>query len=121
MYRGSTSHWRESLFGSVDNGTFSLNYRKNSWFLIYRINMRRLFIETAIMSAILEGFVLFSDGPWWVGIAMFLWLCGGNWIVNLVRHESVAFGLAAGIDELICGKVEPPEHEKIPGKLKSWF
>jgi len=32
-YKGSTSNWRGSLFGSVDNGIFCLVYENNSWFL----------------------------------------------------------------------------------------
>jgi hypothetical protein len=32
---------------------------------------------------------------------MFLWLCGANWVTNLIRHGSVAVEIAAGIDEMI--------------------
>lgn len=120
-YKGSTSIWRGSLFGSVDSGIFSFAFKNNSWRLVYQINMRKLFIGTSILSAIAEISVLIEGGPWWIGIAAFSWLCGANWITNLIRHESVAFSLAAGVDELICGKTDLPEQEKIPGKLKSWF
>jgi hypothetical protein len=123
-YKGSTSNWRGSLFGSVDNGIFYLIYKDNSWFLDYQINMRELFIATSIMSTIMEVFVLSTGGPWWIGIAAFLWLCGANWILNLIRHGGVANDISTGIDELICGKTEPnelPEQDKMTGKLKSWF
>ena len=66
-------------------------------------------------------FALVTGGPWWIGFAAFLWLCGANWITNLVRHETVAANIADGIDELICGKIVPPEQDKMTGKLKSWF
>jgi len=118
-YKGSTSIWRGSLFGSVDSGIFSFAFKNNCWCLVYQINMRKLFIGTSILSAIAEISVLINGGTWWIGIAAFSWLCGANWITNLIRHESVAFSVSAGIDELICGKT--PEQEKIPGKLKSWF
>jgi len=120
-YKGSTSYWRGSLFGSVDNGTFYLTYKNNSWFLTYQINMRKLFIGTSILSTIMGVFALVSGRPWWVGIAAFLWLCGANWITNLIRHEAVVTDIAAGIDELINGKTELPEQDKMTGKLKSWF
>jgi len=120
-YRGSTSNWRGSLFGSVDDGIFSLIYKHNNWWLNYQINMRKLFIGTAILSSIMGVFALVNGGPWWIGIAAFLWLGGGNWIINLIRHETVAANIAEGIDELICGKTELTEQDKMTGKLKSWF
>lgn len=120
-YRGSTSSWRGSLFGSVDNGTFNLIYKDASWLLDYQINMLKLFIGTSIMSTAMGVFALVSGGPWWVGIAAFLWLCGGNWIIILMRHQAVADEIAAGIEELISGKTVLPEEDKMTGKLKSWF
>ena len=121
-YKGSTSNWRGSLFGSVDNGVFNLIYENNSWLLNYQINMRKLFIGTSTMSIIMTVFMLVNSGPWWIGIVAFLWLCGVNWIINLIRHGTVATDIATGIDELICGKTElPPEKDKMAGELKSWF
>ncbi|MBB2144926.1 hypothetical protein GM921_05500 [Pedobacter sp. LMG 31464] len=121
-YKGSTSNWRGSLFGSVDNGSFILINKDNNWWLNYQINMGKLFIGTAILSSIMGLFILANGGPWWVGIVGFLWLCGANWIINLIRHGFVATNIAEGIDELICGKTQqPPEQDKMTGKLKSWF
>jgi len=120
-YQGSTSYWRGSLFGSVDNGAFYLTYKSNSWFLIYQINMRKLFIGTSILSIAMGIFALVSGGPWWIGIAAFLWLCGANWITNLIRHGTVATDIAVGIDELMLGKTKLPEQDKMTGELKSWF
>ena len=116
-YKGSTSNWRSSLFGSVDNGVFNLIYKNDSWFLNYQIIMFRLFIIASIMSIIIG-----VGGPWWIGIAAFSWLCGANWIINFIRHGAVATDIATGIDESICGKMElPPEQDKMTGELKSWF
>lgn len=121
-YKGSTSNWRGSLFGSVDNGVFNLLHKNNSWLLHYQINMRKLFIGTSILSVIMGAFAIANSGPWWLGIAAFLWLCGANWITSFIRHGAVATDIAAGIDELICGKMElPPEQDKMAGELKSWF
>ncbi len=120
-YKGSTSNWRGSLFGGVDDGVFNLIYKDNSWWLNYQINMRKLFIFTTILSSFMGLFALVSGGPWWIGIAAFLWLCGANWIINLIRHGAVATDIAVGIDELICGKEEVPEQDKMTGKLKSWY
>lgn len=100
-YKGSTSNWRGSLFGSVDDGVFNLIDRDSYWQLNYQINMRNLFIITAILSIAMGLFALANGGPWWIAIAAFLWLCGMNWVINLIRHDAVANTIADGIDELI--------------------
>lgn len=121
-YKGSTSSWRGSLFGSVDDGSFNLIYKDNDWWLNYQISMSGLFIGGAIISSIMSIFVLANGSPWWVVILIFLWFCGVNWIISFIRHEAVAADIAAGIDELICGKTElPPEQDRMTGKLKNWF
>jgi hypothetical protein len=120
-YSGSTSIWRISLFGSVDNGIFCLTHENNRWFLSYQINMGKLFITTSILSTNMGVFSLVNGGPWWVGVAAFLWLCGANWIINLIRHGAIATEIALGIDELICSETELPIEDKMTGKLKSWF
>jgi len=119
-YKGSTSSWNWALFKGIDNGTFRLFYKNNCWFLNYQINMRKLFIYTLIMSAIMGAYALLYGGPWWVGIAAFCWLCGGNWLINIVRHGGVASDIAFGIDELF-GDQLPPESEEDKERLKSWF
>lgn len=103
-YKGSTSYWNWGLFRSVDSGIFSLLYKDNSWLLNYQINMRELFIGTAILSTLMGIFAEANSGDWWVAIVMFVWLCGANWITNMIRHESLAAGIAFGIDELYCEK-----------------
>jgi hypothetical protein len=100
-YKGSTSPWRGSLYRGVDNGIFDLVAEGNSWVLKYRINMRQLFIVTSIMSTIMGVIAISTGGPPWIGLVMFLWLCGANWVTNLIRHGSVAVEIAAGIDEII--------------------
>ncbi|MBE9597988.1 hypothetical protein [Pedobacter sp. MC2016-24] len=120
-YRGSTSYWNWSLFSGVDDGIFSLIYKDNSWSLNYQINMLKLFIGTAILSSLMAVFMLINEGPWWTGIVAFSWLCGGNWIINVIRHGALAATISTGIDELICGKIELPEQDKMTGKLRSWY
>jgi len=120
-YKGSKSYWRGSLFGSVDNGIFNLVFKNDSWFLDYQINMRKLLVGTSILSIIMGVFALANNGPWWIGIAAFLWLCGANWIANLIRHGALATDIAAGIDELIHGKTELPEQDKMTGDFKAGF
>jgi hypothetical protein len=120
-YKGSTSNWRGSLFGSIDNGVFYLIYEKNTWFLKYQINMLQLFIITAMMSTFIGVYDQVNGGEWWIGIVAFLWLCGANWVTIVLRHASVAADIAWGIDELMYGKTELPEQDKMTGKLKSWF
>lgn len=103
-YRGSTSYWNWSLFKGVDDGIFSLIYKDNSWSLNYQINMLKLFIGTAILSSLMAVFMLINEGPWWTGIFAFSWLCGGNWIINVIRPGALAATISTGIDEMICGK-----------------
>jgi hypothetical protein len=105
----------------VDNGVFNLLYKSNSWYLNYQINMRRLFIGTAILSTIMGIFAEVKGKLWWVGIAAFPWLCGANWITNFIRHGGVAANIAEGIDELIAGKELLPEKDENNERLKSWF
>ncbi|MHA4895764.1 hypothetical protein ACXZ1K_13505 [Pedobacter sp. PWIIR3] len=106
----------------MDDGIFTLINKGDTWWLNYQINMAQLFIVTSIMSIAVTVFMLVDGGPRWIGIFAFLWLCGMNWIVNLVRHEAVATNIAYGIDELICGKLVVPEKEdKMTGKLKHWM
>lgn len=120
-YKGSTSRGRGSLFGSVDGGVFTLLYINDRWFLNYPINMVKLFTITSIISTIMGSVAFASSAPWWIGLAFFCWLCGVNWIISVPRHEMVAGEIAVEIDEMICGKPPRIEHEKFPGKLKSWF
>jgi hypothetical protein len=121
-YKGSTSSGRGSLLGSVDDGIFNLTYKDNSWWLIYQINLRGIFIGTGILAGIMESFVLLAGGPWWIGFIQFLWLCGGNWIIVVIRHESLLTQIAGGINEMVCGKESTVEkYEEKDERLKSWF
>lgn len=130
-YKGSTSNWRGSLFGSVDKGNFNLCNKDNVWFLKYEINMRQLFISTSIMSIAISVFEIVTGGLWWFGFVAFIWLCGGNWIINFARHASVASEIATGIDDLIYYKEHPIENnenkevsienDEDKEKLKSWY
>jgi len=90
-------------------------------FLTNQINTRKLFIGASILSTIMGVFILVNNGPWWMGIAAFLWLFGANWITIFLRHGLLVTNIAAGIDELICGKTVLPEQDKMTGELKSWF
>lgn len=121
IYKGSSSYWRGSLFGTVDKGVFSLNYKDNKWRLNYQINIHKLFLHTAILSSFMEIFVLANSGPWWIGLVAFSWLCGVNGIITFFRHQALATEIAWDIDELICGKIQVPEQDKMTGKLKSWY
>ncbi len=121
-YKGSKSIWNVSLYRTVDEGLFSLIYKDNSWFLRYQINLRSLFTDTIIIS-LMFGVVgqIIIGGMWWIGLVAYLWFCGGNWVINVIGHESIAATIAANIDRLSNPEIEQPEIEKIPGKLKSWF
>lgn len=120
-YKGSASNWRGSLFQGVDNGVFTLIYKDNSWWLNYQIDMRKMFIWTAVISACMAAFVIANSGPWWIGVIAFLWLCGANWVTKVLRHGSLNTDIGHEIDELICGKKELPEQDNMAGNLKSWF
>ena len=120
-YKGSTSNWNGSLFRTIDDGAFNFIYKDAAWWLDYQINMRKMFVVTAIMSTVMGIYAQVNGDLWWVGIIAFLWLCGANWIINLIRHGNVAAEIASGIDELICGKEQEPDYASYDGPLKSWF
>jgi hypothetical protein len=120
-YKGTTSRWRGALFGSVDNGIFNLLYKDSNWFLIYQINMRKLFIAAAIMSTVMAIFGFKTGDSLWIGIGFFSWFCGGNWIINIIRHGSVASDIAFSIDELFADKDLIAESDEDKERLKSWY
>ncbi|OOQ59415.1 hypothetical protein [Mucilaginibacter pedocola] len=124
-YKGTTSTMKGSIFGSVDSGIFSLTYENDNWLLKYQIDMRELFIFTSILAVVMEVFTLSIKGPWWFGVAAFLWVCGANWAVTVVRHGFLANNIADEINEQTGGKpkVEATEieNDKMTGELKSWF
>jgi hypothetical protein len=113
-YKGSTQSGRRSLFGEI-RGTFTLiNGKDGRSYLIYEFKMYHLFIVTPIMAV---AFGLLSH-HWWLGIIAFLWLCGMNWIIYLIRNEALANELATGIDSLhgiLRGEDVDPEG------LKHWM
>ncbi|WP_158826730.1 hypothetical protein [Mucilaginibacter lacusdianchii] len=116
-YKGSTSaNKRHALFESVDCGSFTLSNKGNKWCLVYKIKMYKLFIFTSLMAAFMGLIAQIGNGDWWIGIIMFLWLCGMNWIISIIRHEDVAARIAIGINELLgYHTIEDTEG------LKSWF
>lgn len=122
-YKGSISRWNVSRYRTVDDGIFTLIENGNSWYLRYKINMLTLFRDTFLLSLVFGIFGQLIDGSWWLGLIAYLWFCGVNWLINIVRHEGIVSNIAADIDRHISGikDAELPELEKIPGKLKSWF
>ena len=99
-YEGSTASSNWGKFNGVDNGIFTLLFKNDKWYIEYQINMRKLFIYTPIMVCGLGIFFALGGGPWWWPVLFgFLWLCGGNWLINWVRHGALATDLAEAIDE----------------------
>jgi hypothetical protein len=43
---------------------------------------------------------------WVFGLVGFLWLCGMNWIIYLVRHSGLASEIAIDIDYMFLNKKE---------------
>jgi hypothetical protein len=118
-YKGTTAPGKGSLLGAVDNGKFSLIDANDKSLLIYEINMQSLFITTGIMAVVAGVFVQ----RWWVSLIAFAWLCGMNWVIILIRHDNLVLEVAASVNDLIFGKEEVKEEEKVAddGKLKSWM
>ena len=113
-YKGSTSNYRGSLFGGPDSGSFTFISNYENSFLVYEIKLNKLFIITPIMAGV---FGLLSQLVW-VAAGTFLWLCGMNWIIIVVRHDSLAWELAAGIDKL-NGVVKQDAIKS--EEIKHWF
>jgi hypothetical protein len=116
-YKGTTSKWRGALFGGVDEGVFKLMEIDSKACIVYDFTMRRLFITTAIMSVV-AGFVV---RIWWVSIFAFLWLCGMNWIINLIRHGDLISEIVIGVNDLLFEMEVKIEEKARSEELKSWF
>ncbi len=113
-YKGSTSNYRGALFGGPDGGSFTFISDDENSFLVYEIKMNKLFVITSIMAGV---FGLLSQLVW-VAAGTFLWLCGMNWITIVIRHDSLAWELAAGIDKL-NGVVKQDAFKS--DEIKHWF
>ncbi|RFZ91040.1 hypothetical protein D0C36_19040 [Mucilaginibacter conchicola] len=87
--------------------------------LEYELNMRKLFIQTGLISLIFGVIATIGANAWWIFLAAFIWLCGGSWVIDNIRHGLLVSELAEGID-ILMGWEAPKPKEK-DGSLKSWF
>ncbi len=126
-YKGTKSHYRGALFGTVDGGAFTLIQKEDCWYLYYEINLKELAqfgFGMMFFSAIL---LTLGAMPWWVAIMMTLWGWGMNWFTAVVRHRSLNVEIAERINLLINSNTQPSEQKLTEDeiqekeKLKSWF
>jgi len=96
-FKPSTYYWNWNIMVSIEKGIFSIIEKEGHVILTYEFFMYRLFITTGIMSVIAGILTQIL----WIPIAAFLWLCGMNWIITLVRHKSMLDDLTSEIDALI--------------------
>lgn len=82
--------WNWNIMASIDRGKITLTSNNEGTILSYKIFMYRLFIVTAIMSTFI-GLVSGSIG---VGLFCFTWLCGGNWVIGVLRHRGLMGDIA---------------------------
>jgi hypothetical protein len=93
-FKGSHSYWRGSICKGVDKGAFKIQKKNNKVIVIYKIFFYELFIFTSI-AGIVFGAI---SQEIWVGIGIFLWLGGMNWITAIIRHQSMLKDIALEID-----------------------
>ena len=92
------SNW--NIMQTIDRGVFRLEEKEGDVILTYEFFMYKLFIYTSIM-ALAMGIV---SQKIWAGVGAFLWLCGMNWIIGVMRHRGLLDELAADIDSFINEK-----------------
>jgi len=81
----------------IEKGIFTIVDKGDQVILTYEFYMYRLFIVVAIMSV----FMAISANRIWIGILCFLWLCGMNWLLTLIRHRRMLKKIAMAID-ILC-------------------
>jgi hypothetical protein len=100
---GSTgSNW--NIMATIDRGKFELDERLGHAVLTYEFFMYKLFIFAGIL-AIAAGAL---SQTILVGVGVFSWLCGMNWVIALLRHRAMLDELAAEIDNFIQQKESKP-------------
>jgi len=85
--------WNWNIMVPIDKGEITLTLDNEKTILSYKIFMYRLFIITALMST----FIGLVSGIIGVGVFLFSWLCGANWVTGVLRHSGLISDIA---DEL---------------------
>ncbi|WP_316834458.1 hypothetical protein [Pedobacter nutrimenti] len=79
----SPSRW--NLMNPIDRGTFLLNGKEGQTALSYEFFMYKHFIYTSIIAAVIG----LGSQRIWVGIIVFLWVCGFRWLIALAKHKDM--------------------------------
>ncbi|RCH56722.1 hypothetical protein DJ568_02385 [Mucilaginibacter hurinus] len=120
-YKGTTGSARQNLFGLPDNGTIQLVPYEDKLHLTHSINLVGLFAKTALMSIGFGIFGIFTH-RWWIGPVFFIWLCGANWVIAIIRHGFFTTELADDINKTMnCLPPPDPEPDKMNGRIKHWM
>ncbi len=82
--------WNWNIMVPIDKGQITLTPENENTVLSYKIFMYRIFIITAIMSI----FIGLVSGTIGVGVFCFSWLCGGNWVIGVLRHRGLIGDIA---------------------------
>jgi hypothetical protein len=125
-YKGTTGPVRQSLFGSVDKGTFTFVDKGGRSFLRYEVRMHHVSTVSTIIGVVFLIIVLVAGNlsqTWLLSIVGFLWLSCGNGLISWFRHEDLLFRIAIGVDETLGFKDKEEHTEQKEGseKLKSWL
>jgi hypothetical protein len=87
--------WNWNIMAPIDKGKITLTLDKEKTILSYKIFMYRLFIITAIMST----FIGLVSGIIGVGVFLFSWLCGANWVIGVLRHSGLINDITAELSK----------------------
>ena len=75
--------WNTNILVPIEKGVFIIIDKGDRYILTYEFYMYHLFIAVTIMST----FIAIFSQQVWVGILCFLWLCGMNWLIAIIRHK----------------------------------
>lgn len=121
--KGSTSWSRNALF-KKDGGRFSFVDEGPISYLVFDYSQLTLFIFAASFSVI-AGIVAGIANNWWIGIIMFLWMFGANWVTSHFRYGVLVSEIAGEISDTNFGKeqyYDQPEVDKMAAKgMKNWM
>ncbi len=98
-YKGTSSLWKTNILQPVDKGTFKIDEAETT-VLKYKISFSNLF-GFATIAGLFFGVI---SQEVWTGITAFGWLGGMNWVIALVRHNSMLTEIVDEIDLQIGNK-----------------
>ncbi|MVN23515.1 hypothetical protein [Mucilaginibacter arboris] len=98
IFKGGYSPWRGNICKFIKEGKFNIREKNQKLFLEYRIQIDKLIIYIRLFGI---GLGIFLD--WKVSVP-FVWVGGMNWILAIIRNNSMVDNIAGEINQLLKNK-----------------